>query len=166
MKRWFMIVLSAAVLAAAPIRVGAQSPAAAWFDRLKGLAGTWQGKLSDGGETVVSYRVASAGTAVIETIGEEGTGMVSVYTVDGNRILMTHYCSAGNQPRMAAKVTSADQKTLTFEFLDITNLSSPEAMHIHGLAMTWVDADHVTNVWTHRAGGKDGALEFALTRKK
>ena len=165
MKRAILAAVAIAMLAVSTAMAQAPRPAAKAFDQIKALAGEWVAKLSDGSETRVSYRVASNGSAVIETIGDDTTGMVSVYTVDGDRILMTHYCSAGNQPRMAAKVTP-DSKTLVFEFLDISNLKSPDAMHIHGLAMTIGGPDQVTNVWTHRMGGKDGDMKFELARKK
>ena len=165
MKRASLAAIAIVVWVSLAASAQVPRPAAKAFDQIKSLAGEWIGKLSDGGETRVAYRVASAGSAVIETIGDDATGMVSVYTLDGDRILMTHYCSVGNQPRMAAKVTP-DTKTLVFEFLDISNLSSPDAMHIHGLTMTIVGPDQVTNVWTHRMGGKDGDLKFELARKK
>ena len=165
MKRASLAAIAVLLWMSGAASAQAPKPAAKAFDQIKTLAGEWVGKTSDGGETRVSYRVVSAGSAVIETIGDDATGMVSVYTVDGDRILMTHYCSVGNQPRMAAKVTP-DTKTLVFEFQDISNLSSPDAMHIHGLAMTIGGPDQVTNVWTHRMGGKDGDLKFELTRKK
>lgn len=165
MKRAIFTAIVIAVLTASTGYAQAPKPAAKAFDQIKALAGEWVAKLSDGGERRVAYRVASAGTAVIETIGDDETGMVSVYTLDGDRILMTHYCSAGNQPRMAAKV-APDAKTLVFEFLDISNLKEPDAMHIHGMEMTIGGPDKVTNVWTHQMGGKDGNLKFELTRKK
>ncbi|MBK6427339.1 MAG: hypothetical protein IPF82_14380 [Blastocatellia bacterium] len=165
MKRAIFAAIGIAVLTASTGYAQAPKPAAKAFDQIKALAGEWVAKMSDGGETRVAYRVASAGSAVIETIGDDASGMVSVYTLDGDRILMTHYCSAGNQPRMAAKV-APDAKTLVFEFVDISNLLSPDGMHIRGLAMTIGGPDQVTNVWTHRMGGKDGDMKFELLRKK
>ena len=56
--------------------------------------------------------------------------MVSMIHLDGpNRLLMTHYCGAGNQPRMQASV-SPDGKTITFNYVDATNLSAPDAGHM------------------------------------
>lgn len=165
MKRAVLAAIGLTLLVASSVAAQTPRPATKAFDQIKALAGEWVATLGDGSQTRVNYRVASAGSAVIETIGDDVTGMVSVYTVDGDRILMTHYCSVANQPRMAATVTP-ETKTLVFEFLDIANLSSPDAMHIHGLAMTIGGPDKVTNVWTHRMHGKDADMKFELARKK
>ena len=31
-------------------------------------------------------------------VGEQNDGMMTTYFLDGDRLLMTHYCEAGNQP--------------------------------------------------------------------
>ena len=165
MKRSPCAAIGICLLAASVASAQAPKPAARAFDQIKALAGEWVARHGNGSETRVSYRVASAGSAVIETIGDDETGMLSVYTVDGDRILMTHYCSMGNQPRMAATV-KPESGTLVFEFLDIANLAKPDGMYISGLAMTIGGPDKVTNVWTHRMAGKDSDMRFELTRKK
>ena len=55
-------------------------------------------------EVRISYRLVSNGTTLMETMDSgHDTSMVTMYHVDGSRILATHYCAAGNQPRMAAR---------------------------------------------------------------
>lgn len=165
MRRKVLAAIGMAALLAPAAMGQAPKPAAKAFDQIKGLAGEWIAGHPDGSSTRVNYRVASAGTAVIETIGDDANGMVSVYTVDGDRLLMTHYCSMGNQPRMAAKVTP-ETRTLVFEFLDISNLASPDGGHISGLSMTIDGPDKVTNVWKHAKGSQEGDMKFELVRKK
>jgi len=80
--------------------------------------------------------------------------MISMINLDNDRLLMTHYCSAGNQPRMVA-TASPDGKTITFDFLDATNLSSPDAGHMHRVIFTFVDANHHTEDWLFIAQGKE-----------
>jgi hypothetical protein len=82
-------------------------------------------------------------------------GMVSMFAIDGNRLLMTHYCGAGNQPRMIGTF-SPDGKTLTFDFLDATNLASSQAGHMQHAVFTFADADHYTEDWTW---AKDGVTQ-------
>jgi hypothetical protein len=92
--------------------------------------------------------------------------MVTMYYPDGSRIMMTHYCSEGNQPRMRAQVPSGDVGSLAFAYVDATNLPSPDAEHMHKLVVRFQDADHFTQEWTHRKAGKEEAGIFKYTRKK
>jgi len=82
----------------------AASDAQQSFDKLKTLAGSWEGTGPDGKPMMVSYRMSSHGSALFSEIHSEDD-MVTVFHLDGNRLLMTHYCGAGNQPRMVATVS-------------------------------------------------------------
>ena len=87
----------------------------AQLDKLKALVGTWQGKDKDGNPIQVSYKMVSAGTSLMETLdmAEHKESMVTVYHMNGDKVMLTHYCSMGNQPRMKA-VSSKDENTLAF----------------------------------------------------
>ena len=149
--------LTASALAASP----AGNPA---WERLKSLVGEWDG--NEGGKPFhVSYKLVSNGTALIETLnGPDAIEMVTVYHPDGYNILMTHYCSMGNQPRMRAKGLT-DGK-LAFAYVDAANVKSPEDPRMSGLVLTFTDADHLGADWEHNAGGKKDTGHFAYTRKK
>ncbi len=100
----------------------------------------------------------------MESMQEES--MVTMYHVDNNRLLLTHYCAAQNQPRMQATV-SDDGKTFTFDFIDATNLANPADGHMRKLVLTIQDKDHFTEQWFFAQKGKD--LDhgvFQLTRKQ
>ena len=100
----------------------AQSNSQAAFDKLKSLQGSWSGKTMEGKNVQVTFRAISGGSAVESEIqGESEANMISVFHLDGDRLLMTHYCGVGNQPRMVGTLSS-DGKTITFNFLDATNL--------------------------------------------
>ena len=90
-----------------------------------------------------------------------------MFNLDGpNRLVLTHYCSAGNQPRMAATV-SPDGKTFTFEFFDATNLKTPDAGHMQRVVFTILDPNHHTEDWTFTAGpGKEMKEVFDLHRNE
>jgi hypothetical protein len=151
------------ILALATTTAWAQSDAQKSFDKLKSLAGTWQGKDPAGRSVQVSYRVTSGGSALMSEIqGEED--MITMFHLDGDRLLMTHYCGAGNQPRMKAS-TSPDGKTITFEFLDATNLATPETGHMHRVVFNLIDANHHTEEWTFLDKGKEIKEVFDLQRK-
>jgi hypothetical protein len=151
------------VLAATAVAV--ESDAQRSFDKLKTLAGSWQGKTISGQPVDVTFRVTSGGSAVLsEIMGEEN--MITMFHLDGDRLLLTHYCGTGNQPRMKA-TASPDGKTLTFEFLDATNLGSPQAGHMHRVIFTFPDAEHHTEEWFFVRDGKEAAHQrFNLERKK
>ena len=90
------------------------TPTNAGLEKMKKLAGTWLATDKDGKPTdqVVSIiKVTAGGSAVHETLlPGQPHEMVSIYTVDGSDLVMTHYCVLGNQPRMKADPKSpADQ---------------------------------------------------------
>lgn len=137
------------------------------FDKLKTLAGTWQGTGSDGKMRTVSYEIVAGGTTLVETLKPESEpSMVSLYHRDGGKLMLTHYCSAGNQPRMRAEIPGGDLTALNFVFVDATNLAQPSAGHIHGLTLTFEDTDHLAQTWTWRENGNEVSDTFKLNRKR
>ncbi|MGA8439938.1 MAG: hypothetical protein WB762_35810 [Candidatus Sulfotelmatobacter sp.] len=137
------------------------------FDQLKTLTGSWEGKNSQGKPLQVVFRDTAGGSALMsEIIGEGHEDMISMIHLDGpNRLLLTHYCGVGNQPRMAATV-SPDGKTYTFNFFDGTNLASSDAGHMQRVVFTILDANHHTEDWSFNAGpGKELKEFFDLQRK-
>ena len=135
------------------------------FDTLKTLAGSWAGKGSQGQPIQVSYRVTAGGSALMSEITGEHEDMVTMFHPDGTRLLMTHYCGAGNQPRMVG-TASPDGKTITFNFLDATNLAAAQSGHMGRLVVTLVDANHHTEDWEFMGNdGKQMHEVFDLQRK-
>jgi hypothetical protein len=162
-------VLLAAALAA-PAGAAEGMPAKkdpAGFSRIKSLAGEWEGKRPDGKVTRLSYKVASAGSAVVETLTpSDEMEMVTVYHADGDSILMTHYCAANNQPRMRARVTSDNPKEIAFSYVDAANLSTPGEGHMSALTLTFEDANHISEAWTWTGEGGGKPEVFRFERKK
>ena len=152
-----VLLLIASYTAAAP-----DTPAS-HFDPLKKLAGTWEGKTADGKPVSITLQVVSDGSALMELDPVEN--MVTMFHPDNDRLLMTHYCSAHNQPRMQAEV-SPDGKRFTFNFLDATNLAKPDAGHMHRMILTIEDANHMTQQWFFLGGSKELTETFTLVRKQ
>ena len=92
------------------------------FDTLKTLSGSWAGKGSQGQPVQVSYRVTSGGSALMSEISGEHEDMITMFHPDGDRLLMTHYCGAGNQPRM---VGTASPDNTNLEMSGTVNLPAP-----------------------------------------
>jgi hypothetical protein len=130
------------------------------FTRLKRLEGSW-----DEAEygRVVTYGLTGKGSALIEEfVGDPP--MASVYHLDGDDLRLTHYCNAGNQPRMVAAHYTSD--TLKFDFVDVTNLSAPHAYHTRELTIRFQDDDHVVLNFVGLKDGKDVATTHTLTRRE
>jgi len=151
------------LLLAAPTAF-AQSGSQKSFGKLKSLAGIWEGKASNGEPVRESYRVTANGSTLMNEIEGEHN-MITMFHLDGDRLLLTHYCGAGNQPRMKA-IPVADGNSVAFEFLDATNLTSPESGHMHRAVFTLVDDKHLTEEWVWRQDGKETSERFELQRVK
>jgi|SRR5277367_6902516 len=157
------IAVSLCLLAMATLAV-AQSDAQKSFNQLKTLTGSWEGKNSKGQPLSVTFQDTAGGSALMSEINGHGENMVSMFHLDGpNRLMLTHYCGAGNQPRMTAS-TSADGKTVTFDFLDATNLATPDAGHMQRVVIAMLDANHHTEDWTFNDHGKEMKEFFDLHR--
>jgi hypothetical protein len=142
------------------------------FEKLKKLAGTWLAADKDGKPTdqVVSIiKVTAGGSAVHETLFPgQPHEMVSIYTVDGPDLVMTHYCVLGNQPHMKADPTSPANQ-IRFQFAGGSNLDPTKDKHMHAATLTIVDDGHIEIAgvgWEGGAPAKDMCCGFKLVRKK
>ena len=134
------------------------------FDKIKALAGQWQGS-GPGGDVNVSYEVVAGGSAVMERWSPaDHPTMISMYHMDGANLLMTHYCSASNQPRMKAETPAEDGNVISFSLLDVTNLTSPTDGHMQALAITIKDKNHFLADWTFSQGGEKHKNPVELKR--
>jgi hypothetical protein len=173
MLLFVLLTLSAAALA--------QTDAQKSFDSLKTLAGTWQGHattvpkmgdMGDDGLMQVTLRVTSRGNALVHEM--KGAGEpddparydhpLTMLYLDSDQLLLTHYCDAGNRPRMVAR-TSPDGKTVEFDFLDVSG--STDKGHMQHAVFTIIDANHHTEDWTYLLpGDKPVRAHIDLQRTK
>jgi hypothetical protein len=159
--RLYVVLMSLSTLAFA------QSDAQKSFDQLKTLAGSWQGPVTtdppqpgmgNGTLTQVSLRVTSRGNALAHEMKEAGKPddpmhydhPLTMLYLDGDRLLLTHYCDAGNRPRMTGKM-SPDGKTVEFDFLDVAG--NLQYGHMQHAVFTVVDANHHIEDWTYMMPG-------------
>ncbi|MDB6022773.1 MAG: hypothetical protein JWQ04_2630 [Pedosphaera sp.] len=144
-------------------------PASPEFERMKTLVGTWKGTADMGQgpkEMTIEYRLISGGTALEERIFA-GTPMemVTMYHDQKGTLRLTHYCMLGNSPGMVLK--SSDPKTLKFDFDPKCGVSAKSEMHMHSMALTFVDADTITQNWElFDAGKAKDSHPFTLKRVK
>ena len=142
---------------------------AATYERIKSLAGTWNGRMEDpldGPPVTVRYEVASNGKAVIEYQNPGQTfEMVTVYYLANGKLQATHYCGAGNQPayRLDDKST-ADLALL--EFAGGTGFDPDKDGHVHQGEIRFVSPERIEHRWFHFVGPKElGSTHWFLQRQ-
>lgn len=101
------------------------------FRQLHSLVGSWEGKFEDGRSHSVSYRLTAGGSVLVETWTlAPGRESMTLYSMDGNNLIATHYCPQGNQPRLQF-ADGSDPGRLSFVFRDGTNLKVKGKSHQH-----------------------------------
>lgn len=162
---------TAALAVALALPVAAQPPVdgAAAFERMKSLAGTWEGQAGHGeaGQpATVTYRVASGGSVVEETLFP-GTPheMISMYHLVAGELVLTHYCSMANQPRMRLDPKASTPDRLVFAFDGGTNFDPAKDTHVHSGVVEWKGGG-LHCAWTVYSGGRPaGQNRFVLARR-
>jgi hypothetical protein len=148
-----LLVVSAAAYGA-DAKPAATLDATAAFSRLKSLVGEWEGG-KDMGKMHLTYTLIAGGTAIVEReVSEKMPEMLTVYYMDGKRLLLTHYCMAGNQPRMEARAYNTATGELKFGFLDATNLANPGAGHMRNATFRFADDRHFATDWQFYENGQ------------
>ena len=159
--------------AAAPGAPGSRpaSPAEsrAIFEKFKSIEGDWTGTSTKGWTERISYKVIANGSAVLESSfdAHPGEQMLTLIHPDGDRLMLTHYCAAKNQPRLVLTQVKDNGNTAVFEFLDATNLPSRDKGHMDKVVFTFKDANTFTDQWTWYEKGKESWMEEIVnTRAK
>jgi hypothetical protein len=147
-------------------------PTNAALEKMKKLAGTWlladnDGKPTDQIASII--KVTAGGSAVHETLFPgQPHEMISVYTVDGPDLIMTHYCVLGNQPRMKADPKSPANQ-IVLRFAGGTNLDPKKDKHMHEATLTIVNDDRleVNGVgWENGGPAQEMCCGLKLVRKR
>jgi hypothetical protein len=142
------------------------------LERLKTLEGFWRGEGGTiGGESnpvVHEFHVSAGGTVVLEIMDPEGEREVNIYYLDGDDLLMTHYCGGGNQPTLKLERDKASSDMLPFIFSTVTNLEDPaKDRHIHASKLVFVKPDRIESWWTVFKDGREAAVsKFLLERSQ
>lgn len=156
------IVATVSLRSAAAPATDATSVAEAAFVRLQSLAGDWEGRSSQGWSGTSRIEVIARGSVVLftsQTGAHPGETMATAIHRDGDRLLLTHYCVARNQPRLVASEISADGARLRFTFLDGTNLASRDRGHMDSVVFELLEPDRYISQWTWYQDGQERWLE-------
>lgn len=154
------LTLTALILLSLSAVALADTKEASPFARMKSLAGTWEGVITtvpeepaiSGKTMTVTMRVTSMGNTLMHemTTPSRPDDPITMFYLDGDRLLLTHYCDAGNRPRMVGKV-SPDGKRMEFDFLDVEG--GTKYGHMHGAKFGFIDENHHTEEWVFMLPG-------------
>lgn len=135
--------------------------AAAAYARFKNLAGEWVGTSTKGWTNRKTISVIARDSAVMNIShgSHPGETMATMTYMDGERLMLTHYCVARNQPRLQATSVEDEGRRLTFSFRDGTNLPSRDKGHMDKVIFQFKDDDHYTSQWTWYQDGQESWME-------
>jgi len=158
---WRLLLLAFLACAGDPSWGDVQEDAGPALTQLRALAGDWEGSYAWSGARTATgtvnatYYGTGNGSSVVENLTMEGVpSMTSVYHLDGTDLRVTHFCAAQNQPRLKARAIDLSKGELDFDFVDATNLLSPDAPHVYGIEVRLLSADHITLTFLFSAGDK------------
>jgi len=167
-----LAVLGVLLLTGAPPSDVAGSPGPRMFDRMKALAGDWEGTYewsqgrTGGGPLRVSYFVTGAGSALVESLVQGGvTTMTTVYHLDGAQLRMTHYCAARNQPRLKAVRVDDAAGSAEFTLVDVTGVGPKNPGYVEGFLIELLDGDRLHLRFTFGGGPGRAGVENIVVRR-
>lgn len=160
-----------AVLVSCPISAAPESSADAareMFDRLKGLEGRWETVSTAGWAEVTTYEVIARGSVLMSatTFAEAPERkMVTMFHLDGDRLVLTHYCEARNQPRLEAKEIDLEGGSVAFVFADGTNLPDRDHGHMDSALFALSGEDTYRSRWSWYESGENRWMEEIVARR-
>jgi predicted enzyme related to lactoylglutathione lyase len=142
--------------------------AQAGFERFKKLEGKWLGRSTKGWEETIHFKTIAQGSVVVENSfdAHPNETMMTMFYLDGGRLMLTHYCVARNQPRLEATVFEDEGRTIMFTFRDATNLPSRDKGHMDKAMFRFVDDDHFSSQWTWYQDGQENWMEEIKCERK
>lgn len=138
-----------------------------YFERFKELAGQWEARSTRGWEETSTWEVIAGGSVIMETSfdAHPGEAMVTLFALDRGRLVLDHYCVAGNQPHLVATKFAPDGSEVTFTFERGGNLESRDQGHMDKAVFRFVGEDRFTSQWTWYAKGLERWMEQIEARR-
>jgi hypothetical protein len=160
----WLVLTASGVVSAVPASETPADP----FEAMKALAGEWQAQLPGFGPINDSIRLVSKGTAVEETLGTPADNEVSLYTRDGERLLLTHFCALtadGHVARLAGAARPRGTNSVELTLVATSNLHDAAAPHMRRVLITFIDRDHFNEKWTKTEKGVDTVFDMSFSRR-
>jgi hypothetical protein len=152
-----------------PSSASKASAARAAWERFRELEGTWIGESTKGWRESVSFRTIAGGSALVETSfdAHPNETMLTIFQLDGDDLVLTHYCVAKNQPHLRATAFSEDGRTVTFTFAGGGNLADRNRGHMDQAVFQFDSPDRISSKWTwYQNGTKRWLEEIHLERRR
>lgn len=107
------------------------------------------------------YHFISRDSALVEVYGDpQKQTTETIIHADANRLMATHYCARGNQPRLIA--TEKQNNQIQFRFLDITNLKNPNDPHMVRMTFRFIDKTKIQKEEVYKVNGKEESSTMTL----
>lgn len=121
------------------------------FEALRGLAGQWRDINST---TLVEYRESANGSNVIETWTwpEKEIESLTIYFLDSNQLVATHYCPLGNQPTLNYVPTLTENR-FDFHYVSATNLPDQNNDHCESFWIEIIENNEFVRSESYRENG-------------
>jgi hypothetical protein len=165
------IMLVAALISLPGMAFGQTTPTDAQkiFAAMKSLEGSWVGPIAIfpavpreamatiGDSMRSTLRVVSRGKTIVHEMhganlphdpSKYDHPVTMIYLDEQGKLALTHYCDAGNRPRMTARI-SADGKVIDFDFIDVSG-KIDRTGHMQHATFTFVDKDHHIQDWSYK----------------
>ena len=130
------------------------------FETFKGFEGKWAVEWQKTLPFEMTYESGSKGSIVTEQFGKE----LSVFYRDGQSLLMTHFCNAGNQPRLRLEGRITDRGVFEFQMFDITNLQGADADHVERVVYRIIDDKTIDLEIVWKKAKSEESEKYTLTR--
>ena len=143
---------------------------ATMLGQISEFLGDWETTDEEGTRHHAATFAMTAGGSAVREIMFPGDAheMTNLYHMDGGDLVITHYCAAGNQPRMvASKAVETDDGTVfRFELESVSNLRESHD-HYMGMTLTILKAGGLRQDWRSydREGNLTDPMTFMLSRK-
>lgn len=162
---FFVAVVMSTPSVAAPISPS-QDVAAASFDSMKELVGEWRSAAADDSPLRIRFSLTAGGSVLVEEWRRgDRPHSLTLYHRAGARLIATHYCPQGNQPRLQ-QTGSSSATTIEFRFLDATDLDPSKEAHLTALSLELSDKAVLVRREIYRHKGVDEPSELRLIRTK
>ncbi len=144
--------LFSALATIATSAIAAERDSRQTFEALKALQGRWRSDIGSNPITV-AFRLTANGSALVETwTMAPGRESMTIYTLDGEKLVATHYCPQGNAPSLHHTHTD-DEAAHHFLFVDGLNVNAPGRSHVHAFSLNVVDTDTLERNETYIPNG-------------